>query len=88
MFCPRQRLMLRLSKKRVGEESFHEGDIVNADGEILGRHRGYPAFTIGQRKGLKYWWTERAALCDGELIQEKMRLQLGLKIVCIVVIFL
>jgi len=36
----------------VSEESFREGDIVNADGEILGKHRGYPAFTIGQRKGL------------------------------------
>ena len=39
-------------EKRVSGESFREGDIVNADGEILGKHRGYPAFTIGQRKGL------------------------------------
>ena len=39
-------------EKRVGEKNFHEGDIINADGEKLGKHRGYPAFTIGQRKGI------------------------------------
>jgi tRNA-specific 2-thiouridylase len=39
-------------EKRVGEKNFHEGNIISADGEILGKHRGYPAFTIGQRKGL------------------------------------
>jgi tRNA-specific 2-thiouridylase len=39
-------------EKRVGEKNFHEGNIVNGNGEILGKHRGYPAFTIGQRKGL------------------------------------
>jgi tRNA-specific 2-thiouridylase len=39
-------------EKRVSGESFREGDIVNADGKILGKHRGYPAFTVGQRKGL------------------------------------
>ena len=39
-------------ERRVSKENFCEGNIVNNDGEILGRHRGYPAFTIGQRKGL------------------------------------
>lgn len=29
-----------------------EGDIVNASGEVLGRHRGAIRYTIGQRKGL------------------------------------
>ena len=28
------------------------GDIVDAGGKILGRHKGLPAYTIGQRKGL------------------------------------
>jgi tRNA-uridine 2-sulfurtransferase len=28
------------------------GDIVDAEGRILGRHRGLPYYTIGQRKGL------------------------------------
>lgn len=36
----------------VGEDRFQPGEIVNADGEVLGTHRGYPAYTIGQRKGL------------------------------------
>ncbi len=39
-------------EKRVNGDTFCEGDIINADGETVGRHRGYPAFTIGQRKGL------------------------------------
>jgi tRNA-specific 2-thiouridylase len=28
------------------------GDFVATDGEVLGRHNGYEAFTVGQRKGL------------------------------------
>jgi len=35
-----------------GGEAFGEGDIVDAQGAVLGRHSGYPAFTVGQRKGL------------------------------------
>ena len=29
-----------------------EGNYVNAEGKVLGRHCGYPNYTIGQRKGL------------------------------------
>lgn len=39
-------------ENRVNNDSFREGNIVNVDGKTLGKHRGYPAFTIGQRKGL------------------------------------
>lgn len=31
---------------------FEEGDIVHEDGRILGRHRGIPYYTIGQRRGM------------------------------------
>ncbi len=29
-----------------------EGDFVNSDGKYLGKHKGFPFYTIGQRKGL------------------------------------
>ncbi|MGM0365095.1 MAG: tRNA 2-thiouridine(34) synthase MnmA [Actinomycetota bacterium] len=45
----------------IGEKGYHqllsgysigEGKIVNGQGKILGTHKGYPYYTIGQRKGL------------------------------------
>jgi len=41
-------------KRRVDglEERVKGGNFVNAEGEILGQHEGYPFYTIGQRKGL------------------------------------
>lgn len=33
-------------------EAFRPGDIVHTDGHVLGRHKGLPHYTIGQRKGL------------------------------------
>ncbi len=30
----------------------HKGNIVNDEGQVLGRHEGVPLYTIGQRKGL------------------------------------
>jgi tRNA-specific 2-thiouridylase len=35
------------------EERVNGGDFVLADGTFLGKHRGYPFYTIGQRKGLE-----------------------------------
>lgn len=33
-------------------EALKQGDIVDLDGNVLGRHNGVPLYTIGQRKGL------------------------------------
>ena len=32
--------------------SFSEGNYIDKDGKVLGKHQGYPNYTIGQRKGL------------------------------------
>src|SRR5690606_27453855 len=41
-------------KRRVEglEERVNGGNFVDKDGNILGQHKGYPFYTIGQRKGL------------------------------------
>jgi tRNA-specific 2-thiouridylase len=35
------------------EEKVNGGNFVTTDGRILGKHKGYPFYTIGQRKGLE-----------------------------------
>lgn len=35
------------------ETEVEGGDFVLADGKVVGKHRGYPFYTIGQRKGLE-----------------------------------
>ena len=41
-------------KRRIPnlENEVAGGDFVSADGTVLGQHKGYPFYTIGQRKGL------------------------------------
>lgn len=41
-------------KRRVPDlqERVQGGDFVNTSGEVIGKHQGYPFYTIGQRKGL------------------------------------
>jgi len=39
-------------KREGASAGFREGDIVNTEGENLGRHQGIAHFTLGQRKGL------------------------------------
>lgn len=41
-------------KRRVKglEERVDGGDFVDMDGTVIGKHKGYPFYTIGQRKGL------------------------------------
>lgn len=38
--------------RRLAPELLREGEIVDAEGRVLGRHRGAAAFTVGQRRGL------------------------------------
>jgi len=38
--------------KTMGDDGFIPGNIVDMDGNILGRHEGIENFTVGQRKGL------------------------------------
>lgn len=38
--------------RRTTGREYPEGDFVDADGRVLGRHRGLIGYTIGQRKGL------------------------------------
>lgn len=38
--------------ERVGTEKFKPGDFINTKGEVVGRHKGLPFYTVGQRKGL------------------------------------
>ncbi|MCF8447580.1 MAG: tRNA 2-thiouridine(34) synthase MnmA, partial [Bacteroidia bacterium] len=43
-----------LKRKVSGlEERVDGGLFVNKDGKVLGKHRGYPFYTVGQRKGLE-----------------------------------
>lgn len=38
--------------KKKTKVTIKEGDIVNSEGKFLGRHKGIPYYTIGQRRGL------------------------------------
>ena len=38
--------------ERYRNKHYPEGDFVDRDGNVLGRHKGYVHYTIGQRKGL------------------------------------
>jgi tRNA-specific 2-thiouridylase len=38
--------------RRVRPEMFEPGELVSADGRVIGRHEGVADFTIGQRRGL------------------------------------
>ncbi len=39
--------------KKVRPEAAEEGEIVDREGRVLGRHRGLIHFTVGQRRGLE-----------------------------------
>ncbi len=45
-------------------DNFKEGDILNAKGEKIGRHRGIHLYTIGQRKGLGISYKEALYVID------------------------
>ncbi len=65
-----------LKRKLEGlEEKVDGGSFVNSRGEIIGSHRGYPFYTIGQRKGLGIALGEPAFVT--EIIPETNTIVLG-----------
>ena len=53
-FIPENDYRAFLKHKVPGlEEKVDGGDFVLTDGKVVGKHRGYPFYTIGQRKGLE-----------------------------------
>ena len=43
-----------LKNKIVGlEERVNGGDFIDRTGKVLGKHKGYPFYTVGQRRGLE-----------------------------------
>jgi tRNA-uridine 2-sulfurtransferase len=67
-----------LKRKVTGlEERVDGGDFVSRDGKVLGKHRGYPFYTIGQRKGLEIAFGEPMFVI--EIIPETNTVVLGTK---------
>ena len=67
-----------LKRKVEGlEEKVDGGEFVLADGTVLGKHKGYPFYTVGQRKGLEIALGEPMFVT--EIIPEANRVILGTK---------
>ena len=50
--------------KKYRPESFKKGDILDLEGNIIGKHDGVINFTIGQRKGIKVAYKEPLYVVD------------------------
>jgi len=61
------------------KSSAQPGPILNKQGEILGKHRGIPFYTIGQRKGLGISAEERERLYVVAIDQERNAIVVGRK---------
>ncbi|MCC7051140.1 MAG: tRNA 2-thiouridine(34) synthase MnmA [Bacteroidia bacterium] len=66
-----------LKRKVENIESLEGGLFVNRKGEVLGKHKGYPFYTIGQRKGLDVAFGEPMFVT--EIIPESNTVVLGKK---------
>ncbi len=57
------------------DEKVEGGNFVNREGRVVGRHKGYPFYTIGQRKGLDMAFGEPAYVT--EILPESNTVRLG-----------
>ncbi len=77
-FIPDNDYRAFLKRKVEGlEEKVDGGEFVLADGTVIGKHKGYPFYTIGQRKGLEIALGEPMFVT--EIIPETNRVVLGKK---------
>lgn len=61
--------------KRFTNKEYPEGDFVDANGNVLGRHKGIISYTIGQRRGLGISAKESLYVC--RICPEKNQVVLG-----------
>ncbi len=63
-------------KRRVSglAEKVNDGDYVSTDGNVIGKHKGYPFYTIGQRKGLDLAVGEPMFVTDIDVATNKVTL--------------
>lgn len=59
------------------DEKFPEGDFVDLDGNVLGRHKGIIRYTIGQRKGLGLALPQPMYVCRKDVEENKVVLCLN-----------
>ena len=55
-------------------EKVNNGDYVTTEGEVIGKHKGYPFYTIGQRKGLDLAIGEPMFVTDIDVATNKVTL--------------
>ncbi len=53
-FCPNDYHSFLYSHIQHPEKFIYPGNFIDEEGNILGKHKGYPLYTIGQRRGLIY----------------------------------
>ena len=58
--------------KKYRPKSFKIGDILNINGDIIGKHEGIINYTIGQRKGIKIPHSEPLYVVDIDAAQNKV----------------
>lgn len=61
--------------KRYTGKDYPEGDYLNMEGQVIGRHRGAICYTLGQRRGLGIALGEPAYVCGKDM--EKNTVTLG-----------
>ncbi|MEK6589072.1 MAG: aminomethyltransferase beta-barrel domain-containing protein, partial [Nitrospinota bacterium] len=59
-------------KKKVDADKIEDGEIVTTDGKVIGRHRGLPFYTIGQRKGLGISWARPLYVTEIDLKNNRL----------------
>ena len=58
--------------KKYRPKSFKTGDILNINGDVIGKHEGIINYTIGQRKGIKIPHSEPLYVVDIDAAQNKV----------------
>ncbi len=53
--------------ERYGQKKYAPGNYLNTDGQIIGRHKGAVAYTLGQRKGLGIALGQPAYVCGKDM---------------------